>query len=204
MSTRLETLRRRLLEVFGERIGEPQLRLGELTVEVPAANYLEVARALRDHAELHFEQLIDLSGIDYSTHAQSGWSARFAVVVHLTSLRHNWRLRLRVFAPDDAYPCLPSLVEVWNSANWYEREAFDMFGIMFDHHPDLRRILTDYGFNGHPLRKDFPVSGHVEMCYDPEQGRVVYQPVTIEPRENVPRIVREERYGQQGGRGGRP
>jgi len=195
MSVREQELCQRLKMVLGERIAEPQCVLGEVTVEVPAVHYPDVARQLRDDDRLHFEQLIDLSGIDYSTHAQGPWPRRYAVAVHLMSLRHNVRLRLRVFAPDDELPRLASVVDVWKSANWYEREAFDLFGIMFDGHPDLRRILTDYGFVGHPLRKDFPVSGHVEMRYDPEQQRVIYQPVSIEPRENTPRIVREAQYG---------
>jgi NADH-quinone oxidoreductase subunit C len=195
MSFKLEKLSQSLTEVFGIRLTASVLRLGELTVEVPAADYLEVARTLRDHPDLQFAQLIDLTGVDYSAHA--GWSGkRFAVALHLTSLHLNCRLRLRTFAEDDGFPVLPSMVDVWSSANWYEREAFDMFGILFDGHDDLRRILTDYGFVGHPFRKDFPVSGYVEMRYDPEKQRVVYQPVTIEPREVTPRIVREENYGR--------
>ncbi len=151
---------------------------------------------LRDHEDLRFEELIDLCGVDYSTYGDGAWvGRRFAVVSHLLSVTHNWRLRVRVFAPDDDFPLLASLVDVWNAANWYEREAFDFFGILFDGHNDLRRILTDYGFIGHPFRKDFPVSGYVEMRYDPEQRRVIYQPVTIEPRENTPRVIREELYG---------
>jgi NADH-quinone oxidoreductase subunit C len=170
-----------------------------VTVEVAAADYLEVARSLRDQPALGFAQLIDLSGIDYSAYEglQGGpQSRRFAVACHLLSLTHNWRLRLRVFAADDVQPVLASVTGIWASANWYEREAFDLYGILFEGHDDLRRILTDYGFVGHPFRKDFPVSGHVEMRYDPEQGRVVYQPVTIEPREVTPRVVREETYGR--------
>ena len=195
MSAKLERLCLKLKEVLGERIGEPVLRLGEVTVECEGDVYLDVARTLRDHPELRFEQLIDLSGIDYSAYA--GWPGkRYAAVCHLTSVTHNWRLRLRAYAADAEMPVLPTVTEVWNSANWYEREAFDFYGIMFDGHPDLRRILTDYGFVGHPFRKDFPVSGYVEMRYDPEQQRVIYQPVTIEPREVTPRIVREERYGR--------
>ena len=195
MSAKLERLCQKLKEVLGERIGEPVLRLGEVTVECEGDVYLDVARTLRDHPELRFEQLIDLSGIDYSAYA--GWPGnRYAAVCHLTSVTHNWRLRLRAYAADAEMPVLPTVTEVWNSANWYEREAFDFYGIMFDGHPDLRRILTDYGFVGHPFRKDFPVSGYVEMRYDPEQQRVIYQPVTIEPREVTPRIVREERYGR--------
>jgi NADH-quinone oxidoreductase subunit C len=198
MSAKLDRLCQTLKDVLGDRIGEPVLALGEVTVEVEAANYLEAARTLRDHPDLDFAQLIDLSGIDYSEF--TGWQGkRFAVVCQMTSLSHNWRLRLRVFTPDDGFPMLPSLTGIWAGANWYEREAFDLYGILFDGHNDLRRILTDYGFVGHPFRKDFPVFGHVEMRYDAEQQRVIYQPVTIEPREVTPRIVREENYG--GGRG---
>ncbi|HMX15889.1 MAG TPA: NADH-quinone oxidoreductase subunit C [Rhodocyclaceae bacterium] len=200
MSAKLEKLCQELKEVFGDRIGEPELRLGEVTVQVPAAEYRAIAETLRDHPALRFEQLIDLSGIDYQTHA--GWSGkRFAAVCHLTSITYNRRLRVRVFAEDDGFPVLASVTEVWNGANWYEREAFDMYGILFEGHTDLRRILTDYGFVGHPFRKDFPVSGYVEMRYDAEQKRVIYQPVTIEPREVTPRIVREENYGKVDGRG---
>jgi NADH-quinone oxidoreductase subunit C len=198
MSAKLDRLCQTLKDVLGDRIGEPRLALGEVTVEVEAASYLDAARTLRDHPDLDFAQLIDLSGIDYSEF--TGWQGkRFAAVCQLTSLSHNWRLRLRVFTPDDGFPMLPSLTGIWAGANWYEREAFDLYGILFDGHNDLRRILTDYGFVGHPFRKDFPVFGHVEMRYDAEQQRVVYQPVTIEPREVTPRIVREENYG--GGRG---
>ena len=175
---------------------KPLERLGEITVEVPAARYLEVCRRLRDDAALRFEQLMDLTGVDYASYGDRPRAGpRFAVVLHLLSLTHNWRLRVRAFCPDDQFPVLPSLIEVWPSVNWYEREAFDLFGIVFEGHPDLRRILTDYGFIGHPFRKDFPVSGHVEMRYDPEQKRVIYQPVTIDPREVTPRIVREKNYG---------
>jgi NADH-quinone oxidoreductase subunit C len=177
---------------------KPVERLNEVTVEVKAADYPAAALKLRDHPELRFGQLIDLCGVDYSTYADRPWEReRFAVVLHLISLAHNWRLRLRVFCPDDAMPMIASVVEVWPSANWFEREAFDLFGIIFEGHPDLRRILTDYGFVGHPFRKDFPISGYVEMRYDPEQKRVVYQPVTIEPREVTPRIVREEHYAEE-------
>ena len=175
----------------------PTERLGELTLEVEAAQYASVAQKLRDDPATRFEQLIDLCGVDYAAYADKPRQGpRFAVVAHLLSVTHNWRLRLRAFCADDQFPLLPSLYEVWPSVNWYEREAFDLFGIVFDGHPDLRRILTDYGFIGHPFRKDFPVSGHVEMRYDPEQKRVVYQPVTIDPREVTPRIVREEHYAE--------
>jgi NADH-quinone oxidoreductase subunit C len=170
----------------------PVERLGELTVEVPAAQYKAVCERLKKDG---FEQLIDLCGVDYGAYAdQPREGPRFAVVVHLLSIANNVRLRVRSFCADDEFPVMPSLVEVWPVANWFEREAFDLFGVMFEGHPDLRRILTDYGFVGHPFRKDFPLSGHVEMRYDPEQKRVIYQPVTIDPREVTPRIVREEHY----------
>ena len=171
---------------------------GELTVEVPAESYLQSALKLRDQADLRFEQLIDLCGVDYASYGdRPRQGSRFAAVVHLLSIQNNWRLRLRAYCPDDEFPMVASLVDVWPSANWFEREAFDLFGIMFEGHPDLRRILTDYGFIGHPLRKDFPLSGYVEMRYDPEQKRVVYQPVTIDPREVTPRIVREKHYAEE-------
>ncbi|PKO82136.1 MAG: NADH-quinone oxidoreductase subunit C [Betaproteobacteria bacterium HGW-Betaproteobacteria-13] len=199
MSSKLERLSQSLQEVFGEKLQSLVLDRGEVTIEVSAADYLHVAIALRDHESLHFEQLLDVSGLDYSAYGNGGWAGkRFASVAHLMSIRHNWRVRLRVFAEDDAFPVLDSLCELWPSANWFERESFDLYGIMYAGHPDLRRILTDYGFVGHPFRKDFPISGYVEMRYDPEQGRVVYQPVSIEPRENTPRIVREESYGDVG------
>jgi NADH-quinone oxidoreductase subunit C len=173
----------------------PTERLGELTIEVAAAEYLGAAGKLKD---MGFEQLIDLCGVDYASYGDRPREGpRFAAVVHLLSVSQNVRLRMRCFGPDDAFPVLPSLVEVWPSANWFEREAFDLYGIMFEGHPDLRRILTDYGFVGHPFRKDFPLSGYVEMRYDPEQKRVVYQPVTIDPREVTPRIVREPNYAHE-------
>lgn len=200
MSEKLERLGRLLKESFGDRIGEPLLALGELTVVVPSENYADVMRQLRDDPAFRFEQLMDLSGIDYSEY--TGYQGRrFAAVSQLLSLTHNWRLRVKVFAPDDDFPVVASVLDIWSSANWYEREAFDLFGIHFDGHVDLRRILTDYGFVGHPFRKDFPISGYVEMRYDPEQKRVIYQPVTIEPREVTPRIVREDSYGKGSGRG---
>jgi NADH-quinone oxidoreductase subunit C len=200
MSAKLEKLSQKLVEIFGERITPPELSLGALTIETSATDYHEVARTLRDHPELQFEQLIDLCGVDYSTFTD--WQGkRFAAVSHLLSLAFNCRLRLRSFAADEGFPVLSSVTDIWNSANWFEREAFDMFGIMFEGHDDLRRILSDYGFVGHPFRKDFPMSGYVEMRYDPEQRRVVYQPVTIEPREVTPRIVREDQYGKVSGRG---
>jgi len=173
--------------------------LGELTLVVEAKDYAATARSLRDDPALRFEELIDLCGVDYSGFGEGRWKGRrFAVVSHLLSLAHNWRLRLRVFAPDDDFPVVDSLTGVWPNADWYEREAFDLFGIMFTGHADLRRILTDYGFIGHPFRKDFPLSGNVEMRYDPEQKRVIYQPVSIEPREITPRIIREDEYGDLG------
>jgi NADH-quinone oxidoreductase subunit C len=176
----------------------PKERLGELTVEVKAPQYLETCATLRDDPSVKFEQLVDLCGIDYAAYADKPREGpRFAAVVHLLSVQHNWRLRVRGFCPDDEFPVLASLVEVWPGVNWFEREAFDLFGIMFEGHPDLRRILTDYGFIGHPFRKDFPLSGHVEMRYDPEQRRVIYQPVTIDPREVTPRIVREPHYAEE-------
>jgi NADH-quinone oxidoreductase subunit C len=172
-------------------------RLGELTLVVKAPDYSGACRALRDHPDLRFEELVDLCGVDYSAYGdRERRQRRFAAVSQLLSVTHNWRLRLRCFCADDENPMLPSLIELWPSVNWYEREAFDLFGIVFDGHPDLRRILTDYGFIGHPFRKDFPISGHVEMRYDPEQKRVVYQPVTIEPREVTPRVVREAHYAE--------
>jgi len=174
----------------------PTERLGEITVEVKAGDYAAVCRRLRD--QQGFEQLIDLCGVDYAAYGdRPREGARFAVVLHLLSVSSNVRLRVRCFCPDDKFPVVASLVETWPAANWYEREAFDLFGIMFDGHPDLRRILTDYGFVGHPFRKDFPLSGHVEMRYDPDQKRVIYQPVTIDPREVTPRIVREPNYAQE-------
>ncbi len=199
MSAKLERLEAALKKVFGGALQSLVVDRGEITIEVAPADYLRVAQTLRDHPDLSFEELIDLSGLDYSTYRNEGCErGRFAAASHLLSIRHNWRLRLRAFAREDDFPVLPSLVDVWPSVNWYEREAFDLYGILFEGHPDLRRILTDYGFVGHPFRKDFPVTGHVEMRYDPDQGRVVYQPVTIEPRENTPRIVREEQYGDVG------
>jgi NADH-quinone oxidoreductase subunit C len=181
---------------LGARVQSITLALNELTVVLREDTYLESALILRDDPALGFEQLIDLCGIDYQDYQDGSYSGpRFAVVTHLLSVKHNLRLRLRVFAPDDSYPLVSSLTSVWASANWFEREAFDLFGILFDGHADLRRILTDYGFIGHPFRKDFPISGNVEMRYDPELQRVVYQPVTIETREVTPRVVREEQYG---------
>jgi NADH-quinone oxidoreductase subunit C len=175
---------------------KPVERLGELTVEVKSAGYKAACEKFKK--DLQFEQLIDLCGVDYASYADRPREGpRFAVVVHLLSVSQNWRLRVRALCPDDEFPVMPSLIDVWPAANWFEREAFDLFGIMFEGHPDLRRILTDYGFVGHPFRKDFPLSGYVEMRYDPEQKRVIYQPVTIDPREVTPRIVREPNYAQE-------
>ena len=196
MSAKLETLSQNLQTHFGDKLKSVKLALGELTIEVAAADYLVVMTTLRDAADLQFEEIIDLCGVDYSTYGDGVWEGkRFAAVSHLLSIAHNWRWRLRVCAEDDEFPAVDSVTGVWTSANWFEREAFDLFGIAFVGHEDLRRILTDYGFIGHPFRKDFPISGHVEMRYDPDQARVIYQPVTIEPRENTPRIVREDTYG---------
>lgn len=196
MSAKLETLSQNLQKHFGEKLKSQKLALGEVTIEVGADDYLGVMTALRNEPELHFEELIDLCGVDYSTYGEGVWQGRrFAVVTHLLSIKNNWRLRVRVFAEDDDFPSVETITGVWKSVNWFEREAFDLFGIAFIGHDDLRRILTDYGFIGHPFRKDFPISGHVEMRYDPDQARVIYQPVTIEPRENTPRIVREDVYG---------
>ena len=194
--SKLDTLQETLTAQLGARVKKLDRALGELTLTVAAADYLETATLLRDHADLKFEQLVDLCGVDYSSYRDVAWEGpRFCVVSHLLSLSKNWRLRLKVFCVDDDVPQIASLGDVWNSTNWYEREAFDLFGIIFYGHLDLRRILTDYGFIGHPFRKDFPVSGTVEMRYDPEQKRVIYQPVTIEPREVVPRVIREDNYG---------
>ncbi|KVD90023.1 NADH dehydrogenase [Burkholderia sp. ABCPW 14] len=196
MASKIETLKANLEAALGARVVSLVEAVGELTLVVKASDYLEVVKALRDDRTLGFEQLIDLCGVDYQTYGDGAYDGpRFAAVLHLLSIANNWRLRVRVFAPDDDLPIVPSVVDVWNSANWYEREAFDLYGVVFEGHPDLRRILTDYGFIGHPFRKDFPVSGYVEMRYDPEEKRVVYQPVTIEPREITPRVIREDRYG---------
>ena len=172
-----------------------RIALGEVTAVVPHERLLETMRRLRDAAAFRYELLIDVCGVDYSSYGnQPRDGPRFAAVYHLLSLANNARLRVRCFAPDDDFPVLPSVIDLWPSANWFEREAFDLYGIVFAGHPDLRRLLTDYGFVGHPFRKDFPISGYVEMRYDPEQGRVIYQPVTIEPREITPRVVRERNY----------
>ena len=194
--SKLDTLQAALESALGVRVKTLVRDREEITVQVAAADYHEIALALRDHAELQFEQLIDLCGVDYSSYKDVAWDGlRYCVVSHLLSVSKNWRVRLKVFCADDDVPMIATLTDVWSSANWFEREAFDLFGIIFDGHLDLRRILTDYGFIGHPMRKDFPVSGHVEMRYDAEQKRVIYQPVTIEPREITPRIIREDNYG---------
>ncbi|MFM2262902.1 MAG: hypothetical protein RI959_1578 [Pseudomonadota bacterium] len=183
-------------DVLGEFVAGLTLERGEVTLTVSAANYLAAMRQLRDAAGCQFEQLVDLCGLDYSSYKDGVWEGRrFAVVSHLLSISLNQRLRVRVFCPEDDFPVVDSVSGVWNAANWYEREAFDLYGIVFEGHDDLRRILTDYGFIGHPFRKDFPLSGHVEMRYDTERRRVIYEPVSIEPREITPRIIREENYG---------
>jgi len=210
MAANLNLLTTNLNAIFANRIVSLENTLGELTLVVSAVDMLGVLTRLRDDPDLRFEQMMDLCGVDYFTYgseiceggaylksddAPNTYPSRFAVVYHLLSLTHNIRLRVRVFAEDDDRPILSSVVSIWPCANWYEREAFDLYGIVFTDHPDLRRLLTDYGFVGNPFRKDFPLSGHVEMRYDPEQQRVIYQPVAIEPRELVPRIIREEHYG---------
>ena len=196
MTEKLATLKAALEKTLGNRVQSLTESVGELTLVVKAADYLDVMRTLRDDASLKFEQLMDLCGVDYADYGDGAWNGpRFAAVSHLLSITNNWRVRVRVFAPEDDFPVVPSVTTIWNSADWFEREAFDLYGLVFEGHPDLRRILTDYGFIGHPFRKDFPVSGYVEMRYDPVQRRVVYQPVTIEPREITPRVIREDQYG---------
>jgi len=219
MATKIETLAAALPAALGDALLNVTVAVGEVTAAIRPEGLLAAMRLLRDRPELQFATLLDICGVDYSAFegeppdfadfasdatspehlATPPRGRRFAAVYHLLSLAHNWRLRVRAFAPDDDFPVLPSMIEIWPSANWYEREAFDLFGIVFSGHPDLRRILTDYGFIGHPFRKDFPLSGHVEMRYDPEQGRVIYQPVTIEPREVTPRIIREANYAEKEG-----
>ena len=199
MAGKLEQLKNNLEAGLGGRIVSLTQAVGEITVVVKAADYVGAARTLRDDPGLAFSQLIDLAGVDYSAYRDGAWEGRrFAAVSQLLSIEHNWRVRLRVFAEDDDFPVVETLTGIWTNVNWYEREAFDLFGIMFSGHPDLRRILTDYGFIGHPFRKDFPISGQVEMRYDPVQKRVIYQPVSIEPREITPRIIREDHYGDLG------
>jgi NADH-quinone oxidoreductase subunit C len=182
--------------VLGGRIKHFKRDRGEITITVAAADWFDIAKQLCDEPRLRFEQLIDLCGLDMSAYKDAPYDgARYCVVTHLLSVSMNWRLRVKVFGPDDDLPLVPSVTPVWSAANWFEREAFDLYGIIFEGHQDLRRILTDYGFIGHPMRKDFPVTGHVEMRYDAETKRVIYQPVTIEPREITPRVIREDNYG---------
>lgn len=196
MAADLTLLHDRLAEVLADKLVSVQEQLQELTIVVSAADVVGVMTTLRDTQGLRFEQMMDLCGLDYLDYGDGAWTGkRFAVVYHLMSVSLNQRVRVRVFAEEDAFPVLPSLTDVWSCANWFEREAFDLYGIVFTGHPDLRRLLTDYGFVGNPFRKDFPLSGHVEMKYDPAQQRVVYQPVSIEAREVTPRIVRDELYG---------
>jgi NADH-quinone oxidoreductase subunit C len=195
MATRIETLQSALTQALGDKLANLIVDREQVIVEVSAENYIRAAMILRDDKSLDFAQLLDLCGVDYADWGNGEWNGmRYAVTSQLLSINHNWRVRLRTFCPNDDLPIVESLIPVWNGANWFEREAFDLYGIVFTGHPDLRRILTDYGFVGHPFRKDFPVSGNVEMRYDPEQKRVVYQPVTIEPREIVPKVIREESY----------
>ena len=194
--TSIQQLGETVASVLGDKVKNLKIAFGEVTVTVSATDYLVSATLLRDSAGCKFEQLLDLCGLDYSEYKDGQYDGlRFCVVSHLLSVSLNHRVRLKVFCADDDFPVVDSLNDVWNSANWFEREAFDLFGIIFEGHNDLRRILTDYGFIGHPFRKDFPTTGHVEMRYDPEQKRVIYQPVTIEPREITPRVVRENNYG---------
>ncbi|MDP1659074.1 MAG: NADH-quinone oxidoreductase subunit C [Methylotenera sp.] len=193
MATKLEQLLISLQASLGDKVTKHIVAFNEVTIECKAADYLNVCQTLRDDAALKFEQLIDLSGVDYQAYGDGVYDGmRYAVVCHFLSVTLNHRVRLRVFAQDEDFPILPTLVDMWPVANWYEREAFDLFGIMFENHPDLRRLLTDYGFVGHPFRKDFPMIGTVEMRYDPEQQRVIYQPVSIDERNNVPRVIRNE------------
>ena len=196
MTTRSQQFATTLQQVLGISVDRVRIALGETTIIVDASDLMRTMTALRDHEDLRFETLMDVCGVDYLQYRDEVREPgqRFAAVYHLLSLTHNRRLRVRTFATDDDFPVLPSMFDTWASANWFEREAFDLYGIVFEGHPDLRRILTDYGFIGHPFRKDFPLEGHVEMRYDPEQKRVIYQPVTIEPRELVPRVIREDKY----------
>jgi NADH-quinone oxidoreductase subunit C len=211
--SRLEILAENLRLALTDKLTRLTVAVGEITVECKAEQLLEVCRILRDAPELKFEQLMDVCGVDYINYGQGGdgqdlydersWTGlRFAVVYHFLSISHNQRLRLKVFAADDDFPMVSTIVDLWPSANWFEREAFDLYGIMFEGHPDLRRLLTDYGFVGHPFRKDFPMIGNVEMRYDPEQQRVIYQPVSIDMRNNVPRVIREEGIHDEGFRNG--
>ncbi len=196
MSLTPEVLLERVIDTLGDKVLTSKIAQDQITIEVPVGDWLEVCATMRDTPALAFDLMMDLCGVDYSAYKDGAWEGRrFAVVLNLLSIKRNHRLRVRTFCADDELPILPSLMEIWPAVNWFEREAFDLFGIVFDGHPDLRRILTDYGFIGHPFRKDFPISGHVEMRYDPELKRVVYQPVSIAPREITPRIVREDNYG---------
>ncbi|OFZ73492.1 MAG: NADH-quinone oxidoreductase subunit C [Betaproteobacteria bacterium RBG_16_64_9] len=208
MASKTEQLSAALRDILGDEVTGLAEARGEVTLVIKAVDLIGAMTALRDRPELRFEQLIDVCGVDYGSYGKAAWDgapseggagARFAVVYHLLSLTNNWRVRVRTFAADDEFPVVDSVINIWPSANWFEREAFDLYGIVFTGHPDLRRILTDYGFIGHPFRKDFPISGNVEMRYDPDQRRVIYQPVTIEPREITPRIVREENYADSEG-----
>lgn len=195
MSAKLEQLSAQIKLALGDMLTKHVVAQGEVTIEVKCADMMATCYKLREHAELKFEQLIDLCGVDYSEYGDGVWQGpRFAVVLHLLSVSLNQRVRLRIFASDDDFPVFPTLIDVWPVANWFEREAFDLYGMMFENHPDLRRLLTDYGFVGHPFRKDFPMIGNVEMRYDPVQQRVVYQPVSIELRNNVPRVIRDEGF----------
>ena len=196
MSAKLDSLCAALEAALGPKILRLVRDRGEVTIHVAAEHYHAVALQLRDDPTLAFEQLVDLCGLDLSAWRNDGHDGpRYVVVSHLLSVVKNWRLRLKVTCPDDDLPLVATVTDIWSSANWFEREAFDLYGILFEGHADLRRLLTDYGFIGHPMRKDFPTTGHVEMRYDAEQKRVIYQPVTIEPREITPRIVREDNYG---------
>jgi NADH-quinone oxidoreductase subunit C len=197
MAAKSEILQAALAAALGERVRKVVVDRGQVTIEVGHADLIDAATALRDDGTLAFSQLLDLIGVDYEGYG-GGWDGpRYAVVYNMLSIEHNWRVRMRVFSADDDFPAVESVIGVWPSANWYEREAFDLYGIVFRGHPDLRRILTDYGFMGHPFRKDFPIYGYVEMRYDPEQKRVIYQPVTIEPREVTPRVIREPNYADR-------
>jgi len=199
MPLNAEALAARLEETLADKLVGHTVVLEEVSIEVAPEDWVEVALQLRDEPGLGFDTLIDLCGVDYSAYRDGEWEgARYAVVMHLLSVRKNHRVRVRAFCADDEFPMIASVVDVWPAVNWFEREAFDLYGIVFDGHPDLRRILTDYGFIGHPFRKDFPISGHVEMRYDPEQKRVIYEPVSIPPREVTPRIIREDNYGDSG------
>jgi NADH-quinone oxidoreductase subunit C len=196
MATTLETLAGAVEAAGGDALKSVVTDRGEVTAVVRVDGLIAFMREMRDRPELRFDMLIDVCGVDYQAYGQGAYEGpRFAAVYHLLSLPHNRRLRVRTFAADDDFPVVPSVIDLWPCANWFEREAFDLYGIVFEGHTDLRRLLTDYGFVGHPFRKDFPISGYVEMRYDPEQGRVIYQPVTIEPREIIPRVIREENYG---------